>query len=186
MTCWLNILKDDIIPRSQIVWTQRSKQLHSERCSQQQKLDLRNLDNIPDFKARLHPSTEEEENISKVRHEVAGSWWNAALSGVWGLSWDPEVFGSAADCLGDLGQVPALPLPFLVQRARPIFYKYLPRQCLLLRVKCQTCPLFFFRLKVCRCYFLFPRVMQKPRGSTSSTRGQQKASHVNDRAGYIS
>lgn len=50
-----------------------------------------------------------------------------------------------------------------------------------LRVKCQTCPLFFFRLKVCRCYFLFPRVVPKARGSTCSTRG-----HTNDCAGYIS
>lgn len=63
----------------------------------------------------------------KVRCEAVGSWWNVALSGVRGLGWDPKVSGSAANCLADLGQIPAPPFLFLVQRTRAIFHKYLPR-----------------------------------------------------------
>lgn len=63
----------------------------------------------------------------KVRCEAVSSSRNVALSGGWGLGWDSKVSVSAANCLADLGQVPAPPLPFLVQRARAIFYKYLHR-----------------------------------------------------------
>ena len=84
-------------------------------------------ENIQDFKARPKHREERKYNTGKARREAVGSWRDAALSRVWGLGWDPKVSGSATDCLADLGQIPAPPLPFLVQRARAIFYKYLPR-----------------------------------------------------------
>lgn len=49
------------------------------------------------------------------------------LSGARGQGRDPKVSGSATDCLADLGPAPAPLLPFLVQRDRAIFHKYLPR-----------------------------------------------------------
>lgn len=64
--------------------------------------------------SRISKSKQREEGkhkAGKARCEAVGSWQAVALSRVWGLGWDPKLSRSAADCLADLGQVPAPPLP---------------------------------------------------------------------------
>lgn len=67
MTCWLNVLKNDIIPRAQIVWTQWSKQLHPEALLTTTETRSEKLGEHPGFQSKFLPSTEEEENIRQVK-----------------------------------------------------------------------------------------------------------------------